>query len=425
MTNIQLLLTGNELMTGDIVDSNSAMIAQFCKNIGLKINKKVTVADDLNLLVNEIIQLSHRADVLIINGGLGPTTDDLTAQALAQAADIPLVQHSVALEHLKDWCNYRNAELSIENLKQAILPDNCNIVENRVGSAVGFSLYLNKCLIICTPGVPSELKIMLDEQIIPLLKKQFSLNAEMNISRFQVFGIGESKLQALIKNEIAHWPEEVELGFRAAMPSLELKLTIENKQHVPLKDKLITELKSMLGDHLIEDIDKKPKSLAELVVALCQQKKLKITTAESCTGGLIASEITKVAGSSSVFEAGFVTYSNQMKSKMIGVALKTLEEYGAVSQQTVVEMVKGALFTANADIAIAVSGIAGPDGGSREKPVGSVWIAWGDQENIHSEYFCIKGNRHYFQKMVTARALDLTRRLLISCEERPLYLTSK
>jgi nicotinamide-nucleotide amidase len=421
IANVHLLLTGNELMTGDIVDSNSAMIAQQCKAIGIKISRKVTLADDLDLLAKEIEHLTKDADVLIINGGLGPTTDDLTAQALALATQRYLKQHPIALAHLKSWCEQRNAHLGKANLKQALLPENCNIIANRIGSAVGFSLTLNNCQIFCTPGVPRELNIMLDEEIIPELASQSNFTAEMDITRLQLFGIGESTLQSMLLKNFPDWPKEVEVGFRASSPLIELKLTVEKNEYLSIKIDLIKKIKTLLNDHIIEEIKDKPYSLAELVLQLCQQKNLKITTAESCTGGLIASEITKVSGSSSSFEAGFVTYSNNMKSKLLHVDENILEQYGAVSEQTVIAMAEGALAIAGADLVIAVSGIAGPTGGSKEKPVGSVWIAWGNKDKIHTKYFCIKANRENFQRTVAARSLDLIRRLLIESSQTPLY----
>ncbi|AOW76370.1 damage-inducible protein CinA [Colwellia sp. PAMC 20917] len=421
IANVHLLLTGNELMTGDIVDSNSAMIAQQCKAIGIKISRKVTLADDLDLLAKEIEHLTKDADVLIINGGLGPTTDDLTAQALALATQRSLKQHPIALAHLKTWCEQRNAHLGKANLKQALLPENCNIIANRIGSAVGFSLTLNDCQVFCTPGVPSELNIMLDEEIIPELASQSNFTAEMDITRLQLFGIGESTLQSMLVKNFPDWPKEVEVGFRASSPLIELKLTVEKNEYLSIKIDLIKKIKTLLNDHIIEEIKDKPYSLAELVLQLCQQKNLKITTAESCTGGLIASEITKISGSSSSFEAGFVTYSNNMKSKLLHVDENILEQHGAVSEQTVIAMAEGALAIAGADLVIAVSGIAGPTGGSKEKPVGSVWIAWGNKDKIHTKYFCIKANRENFQRMVAARSLDLIRRLLIESNQTPLY----
>jgi nicotinamide-nucleotide amidase len=262
---------------------------------------------------------------------------------------------------------------------------------------------------------------MLDEQIVPTLALQSNFTAEMDITRLQLFGVGESTLQMMLIKEFPHWPKEVELGFRAASPLIELKLTTEKFEHLSIKNKMVKQIKVLLNDHIIEEITEKPHSLAELVLNLCLQNNLKITTAESCTGGLIASELTKVAGASASFEAGFVTYSNTIKTQLLNVDEAILNQHGAVSEETVKAMAKGALNTVNADLVIAVSGIAGPDGGSEDKPVGSVWIAWGNKEKIHAQYFCIKANRTYFQHMVAARALDLIRRLILKSKNTPLY----
>jgi nicotinamide-nucleotide amidase len=424
-TKIQLLLTGNELMTGDIVDSNSAMIAQKLKDLGLGICRKVTVADELTMLIDEICHISEKSDVLIINGGLGPTIDDMTAQALAGAAELPLKQHPQALEHLKSWCKKRQTELNGPNLKQAMLPQGCRIIANRSGSAVGFYLRFNDCDIYCTPGVPHELKTMFNEEIIPQLTQHSDKTLKLDVTRLQIFGYGESSIQKLINDNVANWPAEVELGFRAGMPLLELKLTTTSAQSYQVKQALLIELKQLLGDHIIAKIDNQAKGLAEHVFDLLLSSNKKITFAESCTGGLIASQLTQISGSSAVFEAGFVTYSNSIKNKLLAVNNDTLSKYGAVSQKTVIEMALGALKTSAADFTIAVSGIAGPTGGTIDKPVGTVWIAWGNKETLHSQCFLLPITRHYFQKYVAAIAFDLIRRLLLESKEVPNYIIER
>jgi len=420
--NIQLLLTGNELMVGDVIDTNSVMIAQQLMSLGLTVQRKVTVADDIELLIAEIVNISKQADILIINGGLGPTVDDLTAQALAQASKVPLVEHTDALEHLNKWCTLRGAKLDAANLKQAILPAGSDIIANRVGSAVGFELKHQQCNVYCTPGVPHELKIMMDEQIIPKIQEKVPNSQHYKVERFQVFGVGESQLQQLINDTFEYWPEAVELGFRAASPLLEVKLTIKQKQDEAFLAQCRKMLKQILGDHMLAQVTGTPLTMADYVLAQLIDKKLKITTAESCTGGEVASLLTNIPGSSKAFEAGFVTYSNEMKTQMIDVSADTLSKFGAVSEQVVAEMAQGALEKSGADYVIAVSGIAGPDGGSVEKPVGSVWLAWGNKAKIKTHYFCIKANRKYFQKVVATRALDLVRRELLASTEPPNYL---
>jgi len=419
---VQLLLTGNELMTGDIVDSNSAMIAEYLKELGLKISRKVTIADDLPLLINEINQLAEQSDILIINGGLGPTVDDLTTQALAKATKVVLTEHIDALKHVTAWCKKRGVTLNTPNLKQAMLPQGCEIIANRQGSAVGFKVKHCNCDIYCTPGVPHELKIMLIEQIKPDIAKKIPTNLISDVTRLQVFGLGESTLQKMVDEQLPDWPSDIELGFRAGMPLLEIKLTTNDQQQKQYWQQKISQL---LGDHLIAQIDDVPQSLAKHVLMMLTEKKLKITTAESCTGGLIASMLTKEAGASQVFEAGFVTYSNAIKNKLLNVNEDTLNKGGAVSKQTVLAMAKGALIKSSADLVIAVSGIAGPEGGTKEKPVGTVWLVWGNKKKLKSVCLLIPLPRKHFQKYVASIGLDLIRRDLMSSQETPQYIIER
>jgi len=423
--NIQLLMTGDELMTGDIVDSNSSMIAQYLKDLGLEISRKVTIPDNLNILNEEIKSLATNADILIINGGLGPTVDDLTAEALALATGKPLEQHLHALNHLKQWCIKRDTALNEPNLKQTFLPKGCDIIANEKGSAVGFKVNFQNCTIYCTPGVPHELKTMLTQEILPKIAKRAPEGISLNVTRLQLFGLGESSIQKLIDDQLPDWPKEIELGFRAGLPLLEVKLTTKTSKGVELKHIYLPRLYNLLGDHILGEVNKRPKSLAEYVVDLLVKNSQKLTLAESCTGGMIASLLTQISGVSNVFEAGFVTYSNDIKTKILDVNEKTLIKHGAVSNQTVLAMAEGALKKASADIVIAVSGVAGPEGGTKEKPVGSVWIAWGSHGKIQSQYLKIPASRLYFQNYVAAIGLDLIRRLLIRSTEVPNYIIER
>jgi len=421
MTNVNILLTGNELMNGDIIDTNSVMLAEQLNSIGLNIRKKVTIADDLALLCAEIVLLSQTADVLIINGGLGPTIDDLTSQALAQACDVDLLLNHQAHLHLKKWAKRRKMTLNQPNLKQAYLPQGCEIIANATGSAVGISIKLGRCLIICTPGVPSELAHMLKDEIVPTLRELFPTATKTNIYRFQTFGIGESTLQALVNDKFPDWPKEIDIGFRAAMPLLELKLTTQCPQGSKLLAHWQEKISHLLGDHVLTTGKSNNITIADYLVPLLTESKQKITVAESCTGGLIASQLTAVDGASAIFEAGFVTYSNTIKSKVLDVPTITLADHGAVSKETVLAMANGALEKSNADFTIAVSGIAGPTGGTKDKPVGSVWIAWGNKQSLKAKYYYIPVARQHFQQIVAARSLDLIRRMLINSEECPNY----
>jgi len=418
---IQLLLTGNEIMSGDTVDSNSALIAQRLAEAGLGVYRKVTVGDDIALLTSELAALSASADVVIVNGGLGPTIDDLTAQVLASVAGVPLVEHPRAVLHLRRWCQQRNLQLNAANLKQALLPAGADIVDNPIGSAVGFALTLGTCRVICTPGVPGELAAMLGG-IVAELAAHLPQPSARSVLRLQTFGLGESTAQQIIDDGVRDWPAEVELGFRAGAPQMEIKLTIAEAAARPAQQRCRAQLEQLFGDHIIGEGDI---TLAQKVLALLRHRGASLVTAESCTGGLIASLLTRVPGASDAFHAGFVTYSNAIKQSVLGVREETLAQHGAVSEEVVREMALGAIARSGADYAIAVSGIAGPDGGSAEKPVGTVWLAWGGRDTLRTRGLCWPVERTLFQTMVAAGGLDMLRRMLLGIEQEPRYFDQR
>lgn len=414
---VQLLLTGNEIMSGDTVDSNSAMIAQRLGELAIGVYRKVTVGDDVPLLQEELAAMIAAADLVIVNGGLGPTIDDLTAEILAAVAGVGLEEHPAALAHLQHWCDKRNLQLNAANRKQAMLPAGATIVDNPVGSAVGFEMTVGTCRVVCTPGVPGELRAMMDG-IISDLAARLQRPMERSILRLQTFGLGESTAQQIITDSLPDWPQEVELGFRAGAPQMEIKLSINNAAAAEVQRQCHHQLQALFDGHIIGEGDI---TLAQSVLQLLRERGATVTTAESCTGGLIASLLTAVPGSSEGFHAGFVTYSNAIKQSVLGVREETLARHGAVSEEVVREMALGALQRASADYAIAVSGIAGPDGGSEEKPVGTVWLAWGDRENIRTRGLCWPVERTLFQTMIAAAGLDMMRRILLGIEEEPRY----
>lgn len=407
---IQLLLTGDELMSGDTVDTNSAYIAQTLKDLGLRVSSKLTVGDNMKRLCAALASMSQSADVLLVNGGLGPTVDDLTAEALGVVLDQPLVQHRQALEDLSAWAATIGAQLNDANLKQTYLPASAQVIHNSCGSACGFSAEHNGCLIICTPGVPRELFAMLEQQILPLLQQRFDVGNSAKVTRLRSFGIGESSLQEMFKQAFKDWPKTVELGFRVDRGAVELKVTTLRQQDAADNLACSTQLRELLKDHIFGSNND---TLASVLIDILRERGQTVTTVESCTGGMIASAITQVAGASDVFETGFVTYSNDAKQALVGVDPEILAEHGAVSEATVKAMVAGALNRSHADFGIAVSGIAGPSGGSADKPVGTVWIAWGTAQKINARRYVFNQGRAMFQTLATHISLDLLRRDLL------------
>ena len=414
---VALLLTGNELMSGDTVDSNSSRIAIALGERQIAISKKITVGDDQELLRESLRALCQDAGVVIINGGLGPTEDDLTAEVVADVLGERLTDHPKAIKHLEEWCEKRGLELNASNLKQAHLPESADIVDNPIGSAVGFAVEIGESLVITTPGVPVELTAMLPE--IGQRVAQRVGSGTTYIRRLQTFGIGESTIQELVNERNQDWPEGVVLGFRSGLPQLELKLQVDDEALLEKRDQAEQLLLELIGDHVIgEDSDQLAMALQRVLV----EKRMTLTTAESCTGGLIASLITKEAGSSQVFGAGFVTYANTAKQQVLHVSEETINSHGAVSEGVVRALLLGALTKANADIGIAVSGVAGPGGGSEDKPVGTVWLAWGTKDKNDAIRLQIPGSRERFQILVAAIGLDLMRRQLLELPPIPHYI---
>ena len=414
---VALLLTGNELMSGDTVDSNSSRIALALGAHKIGVGKKITVGDDPILLSDSLMDLCASADVVIINGGLGPTEDDLTAELVAEVAGQALVNHPRAIEHLEEWCERRGLELNASNLKQALLPEGADLVANPIGSAVGFALEVNGALVITTPGVPVELTAMLPEICDRIATRVGGGTAF--IRRLQTFGIGESTIQELVNARTDDWPNGVTLGFRSGLPQLELKLQVDDASLLDNRDDAENLLHELIGDHIIGYDDEQ---LAMSLQRALLDRQMSVTAAESCTGGLIASLITREPGSSQVFGSGFVTYSNVAKHSVLGVPEASLAQHGAVSEPVVLAMLTGVLEKSGADIGIAVSGIAGPGGGSADKPVGTVWIAWGTKAHHRAIRLQVPGSRERFQILVAAIGLDIMRRQVLELPPIPHYI---
>lgn len=413
-------MTGSELMSGDTIDSNSAYLGKKLADIGIGITEKITVGDDAAILLQQIKRLSLEYDIIFMNGGLGPTQDDLTAEVLAQACQCELTVNIEAEQHVISWCEKRGLTANAANLKQAILPNNASIFSDAPGSAAAFYLHLNRALIIATPGVPSELRSITEKDVLPFLQQRFALKDTSTWLQYQLFGIGESSLQQLINEQFASLSNYFTVGFRANFPYVELKLlALPTDNHAAQKQVL-----DRLLEHLKENIIGGAKStVASSLIKALEKHNKTVSSAESCTGGMIASLITQIAGSSAVFPGSIISYSNAIKAALLQVPEKTLEQHGAVSEETVRAMLNGVLATIKSDYAMAVSGIAGPSGGSDEKPVGTVWIAYGSKQQQQAICLVIRQPRHDFQKLVSTIAMDLLRRQILGYSLTPYYLS--
>lgn len=405
---LEMICTGEEVLSGQIVDTNAAWFANLMMEHGIEVQRRVTVGDRMEDLVAVFQERSHHADIILVNGGLGPTSDDLSAEAMAQAKGEPLVENKWWREHLEQWFSQNNRVMSANNLKQAWLPESAIMIDNPVGTACGFRVKLNRAWLFFTPGVPFELKHMVREQFLPFVQQEFGINAHVALEKILTFGHGESLLAS--KLEPLTIPDGITLGYRSSMPHIEIKLFARGDAAIAQLPTITEQVKSVLGAAVVAE---NKATLAEEIHTKLYRSGKTLAAAESCTGGMITSQLVAFPGSSTYLHHGLVTYSNESKVKVLGVQPQTLDDFGAVSIPVVEEMAKGARELLDSDFALATSGIAGPDGGTDEKPVGTVAIALATRNAVYSQMVKISGrSRDLVRSLSAAVAYDMLRREL-------------
>ena len=414
-----ILSTGDEVLLGDIVDTNSSFLCRSLKDMGVEVKKIVVIGDDLDTIASNIEHISFKSKICLVTGGLGPTKDDLTALACGKAADQPLELNQQALEFMKSYFKKKRFQLTRENEKQAVLPLNSKIIINENGTAPGFYTKINKCLFFFMPGVPSEMKLMFENQIKKIITDKFNLSDKILIERLTVFGLGESKVGFLLKEFEKSYPV-MRLGFRADFPIVEVKIVISDSQMD--KNKTLSQIRKA-RQWVIERLENrvistKGLSMAQEVGRLLTQKNKTLAIAESCTGGMIANMMTDISGSSDFFLFSGVTYANDAKIDILNVQKKTIIDHGAVHEQTAIEMALGARQKAGADFAISTTGIAGPTGGTEKRPVGMVCIGIAGADFAKAKTYKFSfDDRLQNKKMFAAMALELLRRHLVALEK--------
>ncbi len=412
----QILSTGDEVLLGDIIDTNAAFLCTRAKELGIAVEKITAVGDFAGSIAAVITEISHEADICLVTGGLGPTSDDCSAEACAMAAGDRLEINPRALKTMQAYFAKKGFELNPENEKQALLPSASTMMENSAGTAPGFYLQINQCVFFFMPGVPAEMKIMFETQVKPVLIRRFGLDDDIRVERLTVFGLAESTVGQRMNGFNEQFPK-IRIGFRADFPVIEVKLIQHKTGHSSntAAADLVRARKWVMDRLENKIVSESGRSIAQEVgqLLICQKKNLAI--AESCTGGLISNMITDVSGSSEYFVFSAVTYSNDAKVRVLGVDEVTLIEHGAVHEQTAIEMARGARQVAGADIAISTTGIAGPGGGTAQKPVGTVCIGVADAHTAEArQYRFLFGERSRNKTMFATMALELLRRRLVA-----------
>ncbi|MDC1527856.1 CinA family nicotinamide mononucleotide deamidase-related protein [Gammaproteobacteria bacterium] len=411
---IEMICTGEEVLSGQIVDTNAAWFANVLMDSGLELQRKTTVGDRMEDLVSIFQDRSEHADIILVNGGLGPTSDDLSAEAAAKALGVELEEDNDWLNHLKSWHSRRNREMPASNYKQCLLPKGAVLIDNPVGSAPGFRIKLNRAWLFFTPGVPFELKLMVMEQFLPFINSEFSIGQATQLVKLVTLGHGESTLADEL-NAIES-PQGITLGYRPSPPHVEIKIFARGEQAISALPGYVRQVKKILGTALVTE---RFAGVAEEVHTLLKDSGKTLSLAESCTGGLLSSQLVEFAESSNYLLQGLVTYSNSAKQKVLGVKESTLANHGAVSLETAQEMATGARVLMDSDFALATTGIAGPDGGSEEKPVGTVVIALCDRNTCWQQTIKLSNRtRSLVRIMSCAIAYDMLRRRLL--DEEPI-----
>lgn len=408
----ELITIGDEILIGQIVDTNSAWMATELNKIGIKVKQISSVSDDVEHILKALLEAEQRADLVLITGGLGPTKDDITKKTLARyfnCVDFVLDKPSLAVIE-RIFAKYNRPLLEV-NRQQAMVPSVCEVILNDQGTAPAMLFRKGDKIFISMPGVPYEMKNIMSSSVIPLIQKVYNLPAVYH-QTILTAGVGESFLAEILEPLEDSLPNYIKLAYLPSLGSVRLRLsTTENASEA-----LINEVKAFVDKitAIIPDywIAKEDLPIEKVVLNLMQQKSLTLSVAESCTGGEISKTITQHAGCSSVFLGGAITYSNNLKLKVLGVSAATLEKFGAVSEETVKEMAKGAIINFESDYSVAVSGVAGPDGGTAEKPVGTVWIAVANKKEVFAKKFTFGNKRIQNIERASMAAFTLLFRLL-------------
>jgi len=413
MIKVSIITIGDELLIGQVIDTNSAWMAQELNKAGIKVNRRVAVGDDWNEIWKALDEESANADVILITGGLGPTADDITKPLLCEYFNGKMVISQEALDNvIHIFENIHKKPVTERNRKQAEVPDTCKVIVNTRGTAPCMWFEKDKKIFVSMPGVPHEMKGLMEEHIIPELSKIFTLPFICHRT-LVTYGIGESNLADKIQGFETSLPSHIKLAYLPNYGIVRLRLSSVgiNKENTESEiEKLFLQLQKEVKDFLVSNEDV---SMEKVIGQMLMSKNETISTAESCTGGYISQLLTSIPGSSAYFDGSMVTYSYNAKENLLGVKNETLINFGAVSEEVVKEMAMGLLQKMQTNYVIAVSGIMGPGGGTTEKPVGTVWVAMGSATKIITKLYHFRFDRQKNIQLTAMNALNMMRLFLI------------
>lgn len=388
----EIITIGDEILIGQIVDTNSAWIAATLNDHGIRVKQITSVSDSKDHILEALEAASQRAELIIITGGLGPTKDDITKKTMAEYFGVGFRRDEEALENVKRIFTRSNRPVLAINEQQADVPQNAVVLQNQNGTAPGMWFEAGKQVYVSLPGVPFEMKYLIEEEVLPRVKSHFKLSAIVHHTILTA-GLGESFLAEVIADIEDSLPAYIHLAYLPKLGQVRLRLSAYGLEGDTLSTEIqkhVAEIIARIPEYVIvsEDIP-----LEVAAMNLLEEKNLTLTVAESCTGGFLSHLFTQHSGASSVFLGGAVTYSNELKERLLNVQHSTLQSFGAVSEETVIEMANGACRNFNSDYAIAISGVAGPGGGTEAKPVGTVWVAVSGKTKTITHKYSFSGRR--------------------------------
>ncbi|MFC6997554.1 competence/damage-inducible protein A [Rufibacter roseus] len=407
----EIITVGDELLYGQVIDTNSAWMGEELGKIGIRIKQITSISDQREAICEALSAAIERADVVLMTGGLGPTKDDLTKHTLAEYFKTELQLHQPSLDDVEAIFKRYNRPMLEVNRQQAFLPATCTPIRNVLGTAPGMLFQEQDTLICSMPGVPFEMKRMMTDTVLPLLQSHFQLPKIVH-KVVQTIGIGESFLAEAIADWENNLPPNLKLAYLPHLAGVRLRLTgvpTAEENLEPLMQAQIEQLSLLIQPYIFAYGEV---TLEEAIGQLLKKQNLTIATAESCTGGLVAHKLTSVPGSSAYFMGSVVAYSNDVKTAQLGVKSETLAQHGAVSEETVKQMAEGVRTLLKTDIGVATSGIAGPDGGTPEKPVGTIWIAYSDAHQTLARKINYNKTRLLNIEYTTLQVLNLIRQSL-------------
>lgn len=412
MTQTSIITIGDELLIGQVIDTNSAWMAQELNKAGIRVARRVAVGDVWDEIWQALDEEQKHADIILITGGLGPTSDDITKPLLCRYFDGKLVVDEAARDNVVNIFTRMNRPLIERNLKQAEVPDTCTVIQNKRGTAPGMWFNKNGKIFVSMPGVPHEMKGMMETDVIPALRDQFKFPFIIHETLLTA-AVGESVLAEMLTGFEATLPEDIKLAYLPNYGMVRLRLTAIGPDKVKLENKigpLFTELQELVKEYLVTNRDE---TMENVVGRLLLDKGKTMCTAESCTGGYIAHLLTSIPGSSRFYDGSVVSYSYQAKEDLLQVDHDLLESKGAVSEEVVTRMAMGALKNIKSDYVIAISGIMGPDGGMPGKPVGTVWVAVGNAHKLVTQRFSFRFDRMRNIQLTSMNALNTLRQFIV------------